>query len=472
MSLSRRRLLWLLLAGFVVGDLAYSFVQYYQQPLDGDVAWNLLPAHEVKPVLNDIFGLQTWRDGRTYPNPNRFFCHWSFREYFLAAPRLLQLFVDPVTSVYLAAGLAKLGVHLGLLFLLARAVLGHWRVRNLAFVGILALLTPFFQGNGYRHDLGIIDPSVTYTFFYALPAAVLLLFLLPFFDLLYHDKREGMSWPRYLLWSLLAVVVCLSGPLNPAVILVATAVAGPLLQLRIVRRGWPSVPMAYYALWGWAAALALYSLYVGSFNSLTIANEQPLADLYARWPEGVFRQFTRKLAWPVLIVALGITHFLLRRRGESAGRWVRLLQWVGLFGLLYLILLPLGGYRAYRGLILRYDTILPVTLSVLLVYATGIRHLLASWVPARQRWWLLVLPVAVGLIFTLADRTDSSRYRCEATALRTLATSTSDTVALPADCPVLSWEPFTDPAYSEMNVRLLRRWGIVDRPLLYYNRQR
>ncbi|NJB84661.1 hypothetical protein GGR26_000406 [Lewinella marina] len=463
-----RWLAWIALLGFILADLAHSGLQYYHQPLDGDVAWNLVPAREVEPILNDPFGIQTWRDGRSYPNPNRFFCHWTYRTYFLGAPRLLQAVVDPVTSVYLAGALARLAVHLALLLLLARTVLGHWRFGSLSFMAVLALLTPFFQANGYRHDLGIIDPSVTYTFFYALPSAALLLFLLPFFDLFFHRKPPKTGWHRTLAWAGLAVFVCLSGPLNPAVILVITATAGPLWFIRILRREWRPVPQAYYLWWGWATALALYSLYVGSFNSLTIANELPLTELYARWPRGVFLQFTRKLAWPVLFFSLGIIYVLLGRGGDGARRTRQLFPWVGLFCLLYLLLLPLGGYRSYREFILRYDTILPVTLAAILVYAAGIHRLLADGKDSR-RWWLLGLPLGVGLIFTLADRPDFQLQRCEEAALRTLAASTRDTVALPADCPVLSWETFTDPAWSEQNARLLRAWGIVDRPLLYHH---
>ena len=466
MSRPVRTGVFVVLVLLVAADTWYSFLQHYHQPLDGDVAWNLVPAEEVRPVLQDPLGLQTWMEGRIYPNPNRFFCHWSFRAYLLHSPRFLQHFTDPVTSVYLAAGIARLLTQVLLLLLLARAVTGGWQIQKLPFWAALAILVPFFQANGYRSHLGIVDPSVTYTFFYALPAAALVALLLPFIDRLYHGRKD-LSVMRMMGYGVLAVVVTLSGPLNPGAIGALSAVA--LLAGVTYRNGWDPQHRRYFILWGWGAGLAVYSLYVGSYNSLTITNALPLAERYAVLPEGVFRQFTGKLAWPVLFAGLGVNYFLLRR-SAGGNRIEKAYAYVVLFSLLYILLLPLGGYREYRPFILRYDTVLPVTLALVGLYTLGSLHLLRRYV-GRARWSYALLPAAVAAIFTFADEPGWEHRDCEEASLRYLATTTQDTVALTADCPVIGWGRFAVPAESEENNRLLQLWGISERPVRYYHQE-
>ncbi|WP_420461192.1 hypothetical protein [Neolewinella sp.] len=455
-------------------DTGYSAVQHYHQPIDGDVAWNLVPATEVDPILHDPLGLQTWRTGKTYPNPNRFFCHWGFRSYLLNLPVWLQHFVDPVRSVYLASALAKTAVQLLLLYLLTRSIVGRQVLYALPFLGVALMLVPFFQASGYRSHLGIIDPSITYTFFYALPAALLLLFLLPFADHVYHRRPWKVSVLGCLLLALLGVVVCLSGPLNPGAVLVLTAVAGGYL----LRKGpaatvnhLRSLPIALVLLWALMVALSIYSLWIGRYNSLGLVEELPLVERYALLPAGIYRQFTQKLAFPLLFGGLALNYILLRRtRGEAAGRVLSLYTWVILFTGLYLLLLPLGGYREYRPYTLRYDTILPVTLALLLAYGAGSLRLLRTLRGHRRLGYGAVL-LLIGLIFTNADRPEFGNNACETAALYTLATSTRDTVPLPADCSVISWTTSSNPADSELNARLLVAWRITPTLKYFYNQE-
>lgn len=91
----------------LLADIGYSFLQHLAQPLDGDMAWNIVPANDVKPIFKSPFGLEAILKNKTYPNPNRFFCHWIFREYFLSAPLFLQKFVDPIDSIYLSCAISK-----------------------------------------------------------------------------------------------------------------------------------------------------------------------------------------------------------------------------------------------------------------------------------------------------------------------------------------------------------------------------
>jgi hypothetical protein len=445
-------------------DTSYAFLQYYHQPLDGDMAWNIVPASEVHPILDNPLGLEALFKGRHYPNPNRFFSHWIYQAYLLKAPLALQRFCEPITSVYLASGLAKLLAHLGLIGLLARAVTGAWRIGRQRFIIAGCLLAAFFQSGEFRSHIGIVDAATTYVFFYALPSALMLLFAMPFLDFLVR-KRTNLSIVQSLLWVPLAFVVCLSGPLNPGVILVALLLGGLAwlsgqLKLR-------EIPPRLIMLGILAGALSLYSLYLGQFNSLTIDNGLPLTEVYARLPWGVVRQFTGKLAFPVLFLMLAVNYSLLRKYAPD-DRTRRLFGWVVAFAGIYFLLLPLGGFRSYRATILRYDTIMPVTLAFIGLYAGSCLRLLKQ-VPQRGKAWYVASLMVVAIIYTNADRYDRSAYDCERAALEAIAIATESPVALKGKCGVVLWQTYPTTDWSELTSRLLVEWHITEKPVLYYH---
>jgi hypothetical protein len=445
-------------------DTGYAFLQYFHQPLDGDMAWNLVPAAEVQPILGSPLGLEALLEGRRYPNPNRFFSHWTYREYLLKVPLALQSFCEPITSVYLASALAKLLTHLGLILVLVRAITGSWRPGRKTLIVAACLLAPFFQSGEFRSHIGIVDAATTYVFFYALPAALALLYVLPFLDFLLRERKK-FSTALLLLWVPLAFVVCLSGPLNPGAILVALLLSG--LAWLSGRLKLANIPLPLIGLALLAGGLSVYSLYLGRFNSLTINSEIPLMEVYAKLPLGIFRQFTGKLAFPVLFLMLGLNYGLLRK--FAPGHPTRFVfGWVLAFAAIYFVLLPLGGFRSYRATILRYDTILPATLAFIALYAGSSLVLLKS-LPRRWRTWYAAGLIAVAAIYTNADRYDQSAYDCERAALEKIAAATQGPLALTGDCGVVLWQPYPTPDWSELTSRLLVRWRITEKPILYYH---
>ena len=176
-----RRYLYYFLFLLLLADLTYSFLQHYSMPLDGDMAGGIVPAEDVNPVLKDPFGFSVITENAVYPNPNRFFAHWTYFTYFNQVPILLQRFVSPFDSIYLASAIAKILIQLLILTLLAFYLTGRQKIFNADFLIAAILIVPLFQTNGYRSYMGIIDPTITYTFFYALPCAIILLFYLPFY---------------------------------------------------------------------------------------------------------------------------------------------------------------------------------------------------------------------------------------------------------------------------------------------------
>jgi len=213
-----KKTLILLILALLLADIGYTFLQNYYTPFDGDMAGGIVPAKDVKPILESPFGIKIFTDHTTYPNPNRFFCHWSFYKYFNSVPLFLQNFTSPINSAYLSCGLAKTLIQVILIFILSLLISGG--ILKFDFLVAAILITPLFQTNGYRSYMGIIDPSTTYTFFYALPTILILIYFTPLFlKHFYGLELKRMKYIKYL-WIPLALISSLSGPLNPGISLV------------------------------------------------------------------------------------------------------------------------------------------------------------------------------------------------------------------------------------------------------------
>src|SRR6056297_2947333 len=105
--MTKNGLVLILLGIFLTADFTFSFIQYYNTPLFGDLAGHILPDKVIQPVFDDPFGFQLLLTGETHSNPNRFFVHWALAEYFQHVPLWLQKWVTSVNSVYLASAIAK-----------------------------------------------------------------------------------------------------------------------------------------------------------------------------------------------------------------------------------------------------------------------------------------------------------------------------------------------------------------------------
>ncbi|RLD59904.1 MAG: hypothetical protein DRJ05_05690 [Bacteroidetes bacterium] len=475
-----RKIIYSILFLFLIVDLGYSFVQYINQPLDGDMAWNLVPADEVKPIFNNPLGIGAILNNQTYPNPNRFFCHWAFREYLVSAPLLLQNLVGPIDSIYMSCAISKIVIHVLLILLLAMAITGTLNMFRMDFVLAAIIVSPLFQANGYVTYMGI-DPSTTYAFFYALPSAILLLYLLPFIRQFYHDKEPSGQLYLKILWIPLAIVVSLSGPLNPGVVLIFSSlvVATRLINnfIHSNKEGFANkisgsismIPKNYWFFLLPISLLSLYSLFLGKYNSITIDTQVPLSEMYLRLPIGVYYQFTQKLGFPVLFLILALNMVVISKNFKTVeGKKIMdIFKWIGIFSLCYVLLLPLGGYRVYRPNILRYDTIMPITLALMFVFGVSTLYLLKN-ISKKQMIWYLPILAGVLFMFVISDEPNFDSNKCERSALQAIHDSKDSVVQLHQDCSVLEWHKILEPEDSELNARLLKIWKVTDEKKLYY----
>ena len=162
-----KKMLSILFFLLLVADLSYSFLQYYNLPLDGDMPNSIIPSPDIGKVLDDPFATKILTQEDAYPNPNRFFCHWSINKYYNNVPLWLQQFTSPLNSVYLSSAIVKVFVQFLLLFLIAVFVTGKYRFFDFDNLLVMVITVPFFQGHGYGKEFTLIHGSNTYFFFYS-----------------------------------------------------------------------------------------------------------------------------------------------------------------------------------------------------------------------------------------------------------------------------------------------------------------
>ena len=442
------------------------------------------PGRGYYQVLHDPFGIDVLMKNEKYPTPNRFFAHWTASTYFMNMPLFLQKFTNPVSSVYLSTAIAKIIIQILIIYMLAVYISNTRSIFKLDFLIPAILITPLFQAWGYNRYMGIIDQSVIYTFFYALPMGLLLLLFLPFFRAIYYDKSPQINIFKGILIALFMVVLSLNGPLVPGVVLTLcplvllnvwlkkykqTDITPSLKRILVSLKKIPNFLLFYFT--GFML-LCLYSLYLGMNDGLNPGDSFSLIDRYLSLPQGLYNVISKKLGFPLLFLMIIINVIVIRRhyQSEEAGKILNLLKWICIFAILYTLLLPLGGYRTYRPNIVRYDTIMPVTLGLFFVFGYTTHYLIKN-ISNKYRAIYIMGVIIFSLIFTNADRVDLRNYECERLALEMLARSGDKTVILDSDCPVMEWNIFHDPGQSELNAGLFYHWNITTEKKLYYQKK-
>ena len=469
----------------LIADLSYSFVQHLHMPLKGDMAEIVLPTpnNGYYEVLHNPFGYDALVKGKQYANPNRFFAHWTTSNYFLTVPLLLQNFTNPIDSVYLSNAIAKILIQLIILYLFALYISGSRQVFRFKFLLAAILIAPLFQTSGYSRFLGIIDQSVIYTFFYALPQALIMLFFYPFFKYAYYNYPLNFSLLKHIIWTSLMIFLSFNGPLLTGVALITSML---FIFFEMYKKfdnhkettyfkkliiSFSNIPLSirYYAIG--ISILSLYSLYIGQSNSLNFGESAPLLERYSRLPIGIYNLISQKLAYPLLFILLGINIFIIRKnyRNKQGSKILSLIAWMGVFAFIYILLLPLGGFRSYRPNIIRYDTILPLTFGLILSYGMSTYFLIIHIIKKYRIFYFSTIILFL-IVFTYADKYTDKDYFCERNALEVLSKSQENPVILNSDCSIMEWKPIHSAAESELNATLFQYWNITKEKKLYYQK--
>lgn len=472
--------LYIFLLILLLADFSYSFIQYYHTALDGDMAGCIVPNSQIQKVFEDPFGFQAVASGEPHSNPNRYFSHLMYRAYFRTVPFMLHGIADPIESVYLSSAIIKLLTHALILYFLASFMTGTTNIRRKNMLIAFILLTPLFQAYGFNNTMGIIDISITYLFFYALPFLFLIIWIY-ILRLMILDRKKSNNALLISLTATLALALPLSGPIIAPTILLSVPVAFIYLifnrkkktssgLLSILSSSLEHIPVAVRVITSGAFMVSIYSIYLGTYNHDFASDQISLAERYAILPEGIVRTFSYMKGFGYAYTILALNIYLIKRYfNHSEGRKiVQGLAWTALFIAAYIFLLPLGGYRTYRPFILRYDTILPVTIPIIYLFSISTLFLLKNIKELKFKYLYLFIIGTALMAYTITDAEIKIKNDCEKEALYTISSSDSDPVRLTDSCQVISWYVITKPNESRMNAELMKIWEMTDSARLYY----
>jgi len=464
----------------LIADLTYSFIQHYHANMDGDMASIIMPGDSYSHVMNDPLGSDALFRQEIYVAPNRYFAHAAMSVYFKTVPLMLQRFMNPIDSLYVSCAIAKTLIQAFIILLLSSYISGSINFFSKRFLAAAIIVTPLFHTTGYYIYTGVIDHSITYTFFFALPVSLLLLYFLPFYLLVINQKEIQFRFFWWLLWCGFALTIALNGPLNPGIVLTSAVVfisfvfiswyyprsipANSLNISKPIERNQNAFSKYFIPL----IAFSGYSLYIGTFNAENFNNPIPLMERYSRLPEGLFNMVFTKAGFVLLIIAIMLNLFLLKKYLDDKDykKIMTAVIFLAVFIIIYILLLPLGGYRNYRPDILRRDTFLPVTLIIFFLF--GFTTLKLSVINFKGKILYRSVVFILLCIFWYADKPAKNETLCERAALKTIAETGNEIVKLESNCTVLSWEPVTDYRESEVNAKFLQYLKITKHKTRYY----
>lgn len=487
-----RLVILLLFSGFLVWDLYDSFEFYRHTVIMGDLTAITSPVPGYDTVLKDPLGINVLLTGEAGAGPNRFWAHFLTCTYFDHVPLLLQqLGVPPIDSLYASCALLKLIVQIGLMLVLSKWALGKqslWSIKGLvmiAFVGSFFLTADtVHRAFDVKRSMTIIDNSIVYTIFYACSLLLLMLYLHPFLQRIRGFKAPTFSIGQHLVLLALSIVVSFNGSLNSPVLLLLC----PILLLvewskhylqqpsstaffKRTSTALQSIPKGILFHFIWIILLNLYSFYLGTFNVENPTNIPTLAERYSLFWDGFYHEYIWNDYHPapigiILVLSLINTGFLLPLL-EKAQRnaYLNTLALVLIFIMIYTLLLPLGGYRSYRPLIVRYDVGMPTTVSILFLLFRS-SSLLLQQLKGKIQLFYGALLLGLMIFLSIIDRIPNPPSNgCEYACLEQLVESEEQLVVV-HHCPVLSWHVFgsTDGSESIHAVTVLHRWGILDDP--------
>nr|WP_319511613.1 hypothetical protein [uncultured Draconibacterium sp.] len=471
---NRTILKWIFIV-FILADLSFSFLQYYQTPLFGDIQGGVLPEPAVQEVLDDPLGFSAIQTEEKHVNPNRFFSHYLLMKYFRNVPLFIQNFTSPINSVYLSSAIAKLVVQILFIYCITSLITNRYNPLNHNYIVAAAIVTPMFQSHGFWSTMGIIDKSIAYTFFYGIPIVLTMLFLLPI--LLNIIYKRTIPFGLYFLLFPFIIILPLSGPLIPGILLIMTCLIVSSRCLMYAKQCnnninclLKRIPKSVYILLLPISIWSMYSLYLGTYDSNLFEGTISIGQRYLRLPNGIYREIFHALGVPLMLVVIGINIYLLKKQNllKERATFLYAFKWIILFSLIYIFLLPFGGYRPYRPFIIRHDTIIPVTTVLIFFFAASSFNLLQSLQNKSKRNYLILL-IFVLLTFSIADIKGLGRNKCERKALKKIAQSKEKIVSIPKDCFVLSWANNSIPQDSKMRAELLYYWNITPEVKLFYN---
>lgn len=450
---------------FLGFDLILSAYHYYHFSFDGDLTKIGTPILWYENVMNDPFGINAVTTKIEYGGAGRYFCHQYTVWWCKYGFNLVHSFIkDPVVSVYLMASLFAMLVHvmfLGISYVYIRLVRP---MNGLLTLCCLCICTLFIQYGKYYHSIGIIDRSSSYIFFYAFPLLIFALYAYPFFKAYQTANYKLPTWIHLMLIPLTFIVSFSCALIQPIVFIIAILSSIFFIYLPKDSR-WNQFLKSNHIRFHFLFLLAvcLYAFYVTQFN-VEKTHINTLADRYFLLIKGIYYLFFYDTALIYMGIWIGINLFMLNKMNDASFKFYRnQLGLILLFSILYVGLLPFGGYRTYRPYIVRYDTFMPVTFA--LIYFIGITtiHILALNNTKYSKGYIGLIVLFIG-IFTWVDRDLESNHNKEQKEVLYILHHSSDTlINMPRHCNVGTWSTtdYDDEQILVMLNKIFIQWEII-----------
>jgi len=439
-------------------DVAQSVFHYANLSLDGDLVKIIAPCESYSVIFTDPFGFKAITQKIQYAGAGRISCHFMMQQWFTTIPSAINYFIeDPVRSVYYSSALFSGLLHV---FFIAICLL-FVRLKNrfnFRTVLILALLASvFIQYQSFYHNFGIIDLSITYSFFYIFPLLILITYLYPFYKRAQTGDRKKMSLLSHALLFLIALLLSFSGPLIQPIVFILFIIYG-YYYLKNSKKG-DKVFLVHLSL---LTFLCGYAFYVSQFN-IESSTQLDLLSRYTLLLEGLFRILTGKLVWPIVIFG-SVLNLILLKKSFPGSCNSTLFKYLSLFCAIYIFLLPLGGFRPYRPFIIRYDTFLPVTVIACFIFLITTAKLL---VLVREKEKVFYTAWIV-VFFVLMIQPDLSFFKrgdnCQFNSLIEIDQSDEKIIDVEPQCQILTWDQkdFANPEIVDAINTSLKQWNIIE----------
>ncbi len=454
-------------------DVVFSFLQFYDDPIGGDLIAIVLPYDSYQDVLENPFGFKVFEGGK-YNAPNRYFIHKSMQIYFTNVPHFFHSFLHPIDSLYFASALFKIIIQIFLIYILTSYITPRSKISDPNFLGIACLISALFHSNkGYYFSFGIIDTTISYTFFYAFPICVLLFFFYPFYvKLLGYEKNEIWSIAKKINLFLLIIFLAFSGPLIGPVSILVCGLGLFFLFIKGMKKSnqttfsqkikdsIKSIHHYYLIYFSIFLLFSFYSFYVGTFNIENPENIS-LSILYGKLWQGVIYHLTNKLAYPILIFGIILNLYVIKKNKINLyfEKYYSFILFLLLFSLFYILLLPFGGYRDYRPFVLRYDTLIPVSLSFFYIFGTTTYCILKKM--EKSKMYILFL-ISFFIFYAVADPLKGESKKCQVKTFYKIRESKEKIVEVEYHCDILSWVKIEHPLNSKDIIKMLQKWNIVE----------
>ena len=211
-------------------------------------------------------------------------------------------------------------------------------------------------------------------------------------------------------------IICLSGPLNAGIVLVVAIV----FFANVIFTKISKVKVEYYIdkklkiAFLFLTLFSFGSLHLGTYNSINNLNIKLIIQIYKSLPKGIYYQVFIKLGFTILFCAIAVNYFLLKNIADNNERIkiLNLYKWIFTFSVVCILFLPFGGYRQYRPNVLKFNTILPITVAFIFLFAKSSLSIIPKIESQKLKIYLGFLLLTI-CIFTLADKPEFNKNECE-----------------------------------------------------------